>query len=155
MIARTCWALGVSAVLWACGGDGSDVLGTDGGAGDAGGGGPDAESCPTGGNGSLALEIEIDDGVSADVRIATSSGSAVGSAVTESTTRTLPAGVYQVSAHRVRAAGTLLGPAYQGEVQGSSTTLCVRSGASTELRVVYTREPGSSRLWLTQSNGDG
>jgi streptogramin lyase len=154
MIARTCWALGLSAVLWACGGDGSDTLGTDGGAGDAGGGGPDAESCPTGGSGSLAIEIQIDDGVSADVRIASSSGSAVGSAVSESATRTLPAGVYEISAHRVRAAGTLLGPAYQGEVQGSAM-LCVRSGASTEVRVVYTREPGSARLWLTQSNGDG
>jgi streptogramin lyase len=154
MIARTCWALGLSAMLWACGGDGSDVLDTDGGPGDAGGSAPDAESCPTGGSGSLAIEVEIDDGASADVRIATSSGSAVGSAVTESATRTLPAGVYEISAHRVRAAGTLLGPAYQGEVQGSAA-LCVRSGASTAVRVVYTREPGSARLWLTQSNGDG
>lgn len=153
MIARTCWALGMSAVLWACGGDGSDVLGTDGGAGDAGSG-ADAESCPTGGSGSLAIEIDIDDGVSADVRIATSSGSAVGSSLTESATRTLPAGVYHVSAHRVRAAGTLVGPAYQGEVQGSDE-LCVRGGATSELRVVYAREPGSARLWLTQSNGDG
>jgi sugar lactone lactonase YvrE len=151
MIARTYWALGVSALLWACDGSGTDGLRTDGGAED---GGLDAADCPSGGSGSLEIEIAIDDGVEADVRIAEADGTPVGSALTESGTRTLPAGLYRVSAHRVRAAGTLVGPAYQGDVQGSAE-LCVRPDQTSELRVVYTREPGSTRLWLTQSNGSG
>ncbi len=155
MIARTWWTLCLVVGLWACSGDGSEPLRTaDGGAPDAAEPEADAEACPSGGGtGSLAIEVVIEDEVDADVRVTAADGRALAD-FTETASRSVPAGTYSVSAHRVRSAGALVGPAYQGRVQASDE-VCVRAGATTDVRVVYTREPGSARLWLTQSNGDG
>jgi sugar lactone lactonase YvrE len=69
---------------------------------------------------------------------------------------TLDAGHYSLRALRIRSAGKLAGPAYQGTIEGAEggDNLCVREGKTLELTVRYRREPGSARLWLTQSNGD-
>jgi sugar lactone lactonase YvrE len=159
MNARTWWALGLVMGLAACGGDDSEPAedsGTpdaeDSGTQDAG---DAAVACPTGGPmGTLQVEIEIAAGVDASVRIADAHGELRGAPLTASGSQSLPAGIYSISAHRVRKAGTQVGPAYQGEVTEDGD-ICVRSAATTTAHVVYTREPGSERLWLTQSNGDG
>jgi hypothetical protein len=68
----------------------------------------------------------------------------------------LPSGHYSLRALRVRSAGTLVGPAFQATIEGADDgdNLCVRDGKTLEVTVRYRREPGSARLWLTQSNGD-
>jgi sugar lactone lactonase YvrE len=64
------------------------------------------------------------------------------------------AGIYSLIPHRVRKSGDIVGPAFQGTVE-SSNEFCVLVGKTTTATVKYVREPGSARMWLTQSNGDG
>jgi len=106
------------------------------------------------GTGELDLDISIEAGVDADVRLARSGTEISDGRVVASTTRSLPAGLYQVSARRVLDTGEIVGSAYQGRVQAPAS-VCVRPDATTTVHVTYTREPGSQRMWLTQSNGDG
>jgi sugar lactone lactonase YvrE len=114
----------------------------------------DAGTCPSGGgDGTLKVDIELETGVEADVRILRGS-EAVGDVISASTARMLSAGTYRITLRRVRKAGTLAGPAYQGSLPGGAE-ICVHAAKTTSVRVVYAREPGSERLWLTQSNGDG
>ena len=138
-------------LLAACGDDDDAVAGKD--AGDDGGSTSDAGECPSGGDGTLAIDIEIESGVQAGVRMLRGS-SAVGDEITESKSQTLSAGMYQIALRRVRQTSSLVGPAYQGTVSGAAS-VCVQKDKTTTVRVVYTREPGSEKLWLTQSNGDG
>lgn len=150
-------------LLAGCGDDepttGKDAGGTDRDArpdepGDDGGAGDDAGACPSGGgDGMLKLEIEIEDGVKAEVRILRGS-EAASDVITASGTQTLRAGTYRIALRRVRKVSSLVGPAYQGSLPGGAE-VCVLAGKTTNVRVVYAREPGSQRLWLTQSNGDG
>lgn len=118
------------------------------------------ETCPSGGEGRLRVEIEgLEDGVLADVRIDEDASDLV---LTESRELTLPAGRHTIRAHRTREQGTLVGPAYQPSLDGDATdddrdSVCVRGdadGEATRFTVRYEREPGSAKLWLTQSNGD-
>jgi streptogramin lyase len=110
--------------------------------------------CPSGeGRGTLAVEIAIDGDVPASVRVWQDTREAV-DPLTHSDEASLAAGRYVVTAQRVRKSGQLVGAAYQGKVIGSSE-VCVRADQTTMLRVEYSREPGSERVWLTQSNGDG
>jgi sugar lactone lactonase YvrE len=115
----------------------------------------DAGSCPTSTDtGTLAVDIAIDGDVQANVRVEQGDREANTDPLTGSGTRELSAGSYRVVAHRVRHTGELLGPAYHGDVQGDSE-VCVHADTTTDVQVKYTREPGSQRAWLTQSNGDG
>lgn len=161
---RTWLVLGLVASLAGCssesdseygGGDEDSGLSPDAGGGadtDAGSDGGLA-ACPTEGRGTLALEIES--AVPADVRVVDDDGAPIeGDPTTESREVELSAGLYTVSAHRVRAPGDMVGPAYQGVVEGDSE-VCVRADETTTVRVVYTREPGSEKLWLTHINGEG
>src|SRR5262245_45284584 len=130
-------ALGCSAWLLGCGGDD---------------GGDDADVCPSGsGQGELAIDVELESGLLADVRLLQTART-VGEPIQDDERRTLPAGEYDVEVHRVRAQDSLVGAAYQGT--SASERVCVRAGKLTNLRVTYTREAGSARLWVTQSNGD-
>ncbi|WP_438013877.1 hypothetical protein WMF18_23430 [Sorangium sp. So ce315] len=140
MKARDLWALAIALTLPACSGDGS---------GETGGG---AGQCAAGGTGTLALDIES--AVPADVRVSDAAGVVEGGTAAESRTLALPAGEYRVSAHRVRSAGEIVGPAYQGAIEGEHT-VCVRDGETTTVAVRYTREPGSEKLWVTNTNGEG
>ncbi|XXX72544.1 hypothetical protein WMF30_33335 [Sorangium sp. So ce134] len=141
MKSRICSAFGILMALSACSGDGGESSG-----------GPGAAACAASGTGSLALDIAS--AVPADVRVSDAAGVVDGGTATESRTLTLPAGEYRVSAHRVRSPGELVGPAYQGVVDGEDT-VCVRDGETTTVAVRYTREPGSEKLWVTNGNGDG
>ena len=144
--------LGLLCVLLAtaCGGDDDSGPTPDGGT-------PlgDAAACPSGtGSGSLELVIDIPSTVAADVRVTRADDHAVALTATASDSQTLTLGRYTISAHRVRQAGDLMGPAYQGHVV-ETDEVCVRAGATKTVHVEYSREPGSARMWLTQSNGDG
>jgi sugar lactone lactonase YvrE len=115
----------------------------------------DAAACPSGaGHGSLELAIDIPSAVAADVRVTGGDGHAVAITASASDTHMLTPGRYTVSAHRVRQAGDLMGAAYQGHVVEAGE-VCVRADATATVHVDYTREPGSTRAWLTQTNGDG
>jgi len=155
MNARNWLVLGLVAGIAACGGDSSEPI-SSGDAGEPDAGGPDARaggdaaSCPAGGNGMLALEVQIEEGVLADVLV---TGAGEPRPVTAGETLTLPAGPYEIAARRVMQAGTMVGAAYQPTVQ--TEQVCVRADGPATARVVYTREPGSARLWLTQTNGTG
>jgi sugar lactone lactonase YvrE len=129
-------------VLTGCGGD-------DGAPADANAAG----ACPSGeGKGMLAVDVTIDDGVEADVGVV--SGGEEEDSIAHSAMLSLSAGSYGVHARRVRQAGAIVGAAFQPAVQESGD-VCVRSGKTATVHVVYTREPGSAKLWLTQTNGDG
>jgi hypothetical protein len=100
----------------------------------------------------LELTIELETDVLARVNVLRGSTSAA--AVTASGTQTLSAGVYTLEPHRVRKSEDIVGPAYQGAVVGGGE-VCVLAGKTVKKTIEYTREPGSARLWLTQSNGSG
>jgi sugar lactone lactonase YvrE len=142
----------------ACSGSDGDSIGS---AGDAAAE-PDAaaevdagDACPSSDTlGALAITVDIPSGVDARVAILDADGDVVGETLTESATRSVPAGRYTVAAHRVREPGTLVGAAYQPAVT-LGESVCVRGEADATASVRYTREPGSARLWLTQSNGTG
>jgi hypothetical protein len=124
------------------------------GGSDDGGGGGSGDECPVSStDGTLTLEIELDASAHADVSVLRE-GSPVGDAFRETGERMLSAGPYSLGVRRVRSAGQLAGPAFQGTLAGGSN-LCVRAGKTTQARVVYTREPGSTKLWVTHTNGDG
>ncbi len=117
-------------------------------------GADDGGACPRGvGEGTLELDVRIEPGVRGDVRIWRGANNA-GEAVTESSTQTLAPGEYRIDARRTRATSDSVGAAYQGVVAGAAV-VCISAGETTKARVNYTREPGSARLWLTQSNGSG
>ena len=139
---RLTWvSLTLLVLSWGCGDDGA------GGPSDAG------DTCPeSSSEGELAVEIGIEAGVGADVRVLRGT-TELGTSLTATGSQRLAAGRYSVAPHRVRAAGELVGPAFQGAVDGEQER-CVRAGRTTQVRVVYAREPGSEKLWLTQSNGD-
>jgi len=73
--------------------------------------------------------------------------------VTETGTHSLQAGLYHVSTQRVRASGALVGSAFKAMSWVPATYASAQQ--SDAIDIAYTREPGSERLWLTQSNGDG
>jgi streptogramin lyase len=140
--------------LAACSGDEADEIEVDAGGdgdvneGDAG------DSCPTGGTGTLTVNVAIEAGALGDVRIIDAAGAPVGDPLTATGSRTLPSGLYSVEAYRVRTAGTLVGPAYQPAI-AVGDLVCVRDTETASASVNYAREPGSARLWVTQNNGDG
>jgi len=140
MTVKTWFPLALLALVPACSGSDSD----------------DLRSCPSGGSGTLRVEIEIDDDATPDVRLLDESGEERG-ALDASDTLSLPSGRYSLRARRVRTAGMLVGPAYQAALEPSddASSVCVRDGATVNASIRYQREPGSARLWLTQSNGDG
>lgn len=138
MNVRTSCSLGLIAILSACSGSGTD---------DIGGGG----KCPAGGSGRLSLQIEIEAGVTPEVRIRDEAGEAHAPLAADDSFA-LPAGRYSIDPRRVRKAGTLVGAAYQGSVV-EADSVCVREGETVSVKVRYALEPGSTRLWLTQSNG--
>jgi sugar lactone lactonase YvrE len=141
----------------ACSGEDSTDMGhdasmpnTDGGTGDG-----DADACPSTGTGSLQLVVDIATGVSADVKVAGADGSPVtGSPFAAATTIMVTGGHYEVSAGRVLKSGEVVGAAYQGAVTDEAQ-VCVRDGMTTIVHIEYTEEPGSQKLWLTNSNGTG
>ena len=141
MNARTSFQLSLMTLISACSaGDNKDLMG--------------GERCDTTGSGMLSVTIEIDDGVTPEVRIRDSDSEEAHAPLTADGSVSLPAGRYRIDPRRVREAGTLVGAAYQGAVVNEDS-ICVRDGETASVTVRYTREPGSARLWLTQSNGDG
>lgn len=145
----------VSAVsLTACSGDSEDPLETMETGEDAGTDSGEAAACPTTGVGTLTVNVAIEAPALANVHVLDSAGAVVGDPVTETSSRTLPAGLYGIEAFRVRTAGPMVGPAYQPAIT-TGEAVCVREGQTATMQVSYTREPGSSHLWLTQSNGEG
>lgn len=143
MTVKTWFPLALSAALLsACSGSDSD----------------DLLLCPRGGMGKLRITIQdIEGDATPDVRVLNEDGEEL-YALSESSELSLPAGYYTVHPRRVRSAGPLVGPAYQVSLDGQSEgTTCVRDGedGSAFPSIRYQREPGSARLWLTQSNGDG
>jgi len=153
MSTRNWLVLGLVAGIAACTGSDSEPLGTadagepDSSAPDAG---ADAEGCPSGGSGMLAVEVQIEAEVPVNVQV---TGAGTTRTLSAAETLTLPAGLYQISAKRVMKAGVQVGAAYQPSLQ--TAEVCVRADLPASARVVYTREPGSARMWLTQTNGDG
>jgi sugar lactone lactonase YvrE len=113
----------------------------------------DAGSCPTGGTGMLKLDIDLESEVLARVDIFRGT-TMVGDAITASASASVNAGLYSLTPHRVRKSGDIVGPAFQGAVMGA-TEICVLANKTTTAVVKYVREPGSARMWLTQSNGNG
>jgi sugar lactone lactonase YvrE len=111
-----------------------------------------AKRCEATGSGMLAVQIEIEDGVTPEVRVRDQDADEAHAPLEAGATLTLAAGRYTLDPRRVRAAGALVGAAYQGAVTGEQS-VCVRDGETVNVSVRYTREPGSTRLWLTQSNG--
>jgi sugar lactone lactonase YvrE len=114
----------------------------------------DAGSCPTGGGtGMLKLNIDLETDV--DARVDVLRGAAtIGEAFTASGSASVTAGIYTLTAHRVRKSADIVGPAFQGAI-AATNQFCVLAGKTTTATVNYVREPGSARMWLTQSNGDG
>ena len=148
--------LGLLLLVIGCGDDdanGGDKPAADGGAKDASMPADAGSTCPTGGQGTLMVNIDIEDGVAADVRL-TQGDRTLDQVITASGPQMVDAGKYAVSIRRVRKKSDLVGFAYQGRAQSSGET-CVREGKTSTLQITYTREPGSARLWLTQSNGSG
>jgi sugar lactone lactonase YvrE len=128
--------------------DAHDARVQDANADDAGA--DDAGSCPTGGTGMLKLDIDLEAGVDARVDILRGT-SRVGNSLKASGTVPVTAGVYTLLPHRVRKSAPIVGPAFQAPTD----EICVTAGKTTTAAIHYTREPGSARMWLTQSNGDG
>jgi len=123
---------------------------SDGGDTDANTSAGDAEACPTGGMGTLALEITIPAGIDADVLIDNDADQRV----TASGELALPAGEHTLTLRRVTVAGDLVGRAFSaapGTLE--TTTVCVKEGESTEAELAYALEPGSEHLWVL--GGDG
>ncbi|MFT3928397.1 MAG: hypothetical protein QM778_38065 [Myxococcales bacterium] len=140
--------------LWGCNGDSEDPMDGPETGDDAGTDSGQANACPTGGTGMLAINVAIEAGVLADVRLIDAKGAEVGDPITASTTLSVPTGLYGLDAYRVHRAGTLIGKAYQPS-SSASDVVCVRADEAATLAVTYTLEPGSAHVWLTQSNGDG
>ena len=151
------------AMLSACSGERTDDIEpradagalADGGSADAGSQADSgAEACLNTGMGTLAIALEPATGLTADVRVSGPDGAAVtGSPFAAGASLEVAGGTYHVEAGRVLVSGDIVGAAYQGVVEGGGE-LCVRDGETTSVRVVYTREPGSEQLWLTNTNGD-
>lgn len=139
MNARTSCGLWLMTLLGACSAAGGDDIDS-------------AERCEASGRGMLKVEIEIAADVTPEVRIRDQEGNEAQAALTSAETVTLAGGHYRIDPRRVRSAGELVGPAFQGTVE-EDDGVCVRDGETTTVHVRYTREPGSARLWLTQSNG--
>jgi sugar lactone lactonase YvrE len=116
----------------------------------------DLGSCPSGGTSTLHVLISGTEDATPAVDVRDADGETREN-LSDTDTLSLPAGRYTLQAARVRSAGTLVGPAYQATIEGTddAQSVCLRSGATSEIKVRYQREPGSARMWLTQSNGDG
>ena len=139
----------------ACSGDETSSTARDAGTTDAKTDAADAADCPSTGTGTFEFSVDIDDGVAADVHLVRGEH-VIEPAITASGSHQMDAGSYNVIAQRVLGEGATVGFAYQGAVEGSEgSELCLRDGKTVTVRVKYTREPGSARLWLTQSNGSG
>ncbi len=125
------------------------------GAGCSASGNDDLATCRTGGTGTLRVQISGAEEATPEVTLHDEGGEAR-EALSETMTISLPAGHYSLEARRVRSAGTRVGLAYQATIEGADDgeRLCVRDGKTVEVAVRYRREPGSAKLWLTQSNGD-
>lgn len=139
MHARTSGGLWLTTLLSACAGGGEDEIGS-------------GDRCASSGSGTLRIEIEISEGVTPEVRVRDEEDDEAHAPLTGTESITLPGGHYRIDPRRVRSAGELVGPAYQGSVVAADG-VCVRDGETATVQVRYTREPGSERLWLTQSNG--
>jgi sugar lactone lactonase YvrE len=156
---RTGLTLAMFATLAACSGEGGsdmDSPGDDAGLEQDGASEDDGSvaACPATGTGTLAIELVPSSGLAADVRVSAEDGTAIaGSPFAAASSVEVSGGTYSVEAGRVMVSDTIVGSAYQGEVEGGSA-VCVRDGETTTVRVIYTREPGSAKLWLTHSNGD-
>ena len=101
----------------------------------------------------LKLNIDLDSDVDARVDILRGT-TMVGESLSASGSASVTAGVYTLLPHRVRKTAPIVGPAFQGAVTAANE-FCVSAGKTTTAAVKYVREPGSARMWLTQSNGDG
>jgi sugar lactone lactonase YvrE len=115
----------------------------------------DLGTCKAGGTGTLRVTISGAEDATPAVELLDREGDKRED-IDDDGSFSLPSGHYSLRALRVRSAGTLVGPAYQGTIEGADDgdKLCVREGKTLEVTVRYRREPGSARLWLTQSNGD-
>jgi sugar lactone lactonase YvrE len=129
--------LGFVAVISACSGEDSEEMG---------------DACSSTGHGTLVFDFDLPDASLMPEIVVTPEGD--GEAMTLSgAEHALPGGKYVLRARRARLPGNPVGPAFQGsiEVDGS---VCLRDGQRTTVHVVYTKEPGSEKLWATNTNGD-
>ncbi len=115
------------------------VLGCDG----------DSDPCPTGGSGSLQLEVS---GLPASTNaLVTVSRGSESRPVTSSTQLDgLGSGLWTVSAAPVASSGGLVRAAYDAP---ATQEVCVRDGETASGSVAYALIPSSQKLWLSTSNG--
>lgn len=106
------------------------------------------ESCPTGGAGTLQLEIS---GLpaSAAARVTLTNGSDSRDASAGGAMAELPSGLWTISPDPVAVSGGLIRAAYDAPPQ----TVCVRDGETSDAEVAYAPIPSSQKLWVSSSNG--
>ncbi|MCS7058029.1 MAG: hypothetical protein NZL94_03990 [Meiothermus sp.] len=135
---QTRLVLAAALLLAACGGGATQ--------GNNPGNNPGAGDCPTGGQGSLEVQVTgLPSGVQARVRVSGPGG--YSRDLTGSQTLGVNTGTYTVQAERVIDTHPIVRQVYR-VAQGAQTQVCVRNNETSRARVEYSLIPTSGKVWF-------